>query len=206
MINLEFFVEEQSMEMALNHLVPRILDTKGILLDKDYDMKIFNLNGKMALLKNLPNRLRAYHHFIQPNQYLFILIDRDNQNCKELKQQLETIAKEASLPTRTVNPDSFQVVNRIVIEELEAWYFGDGDAIKKAYPRYNPKNPAKYRTPDDITGGTSQALQRELVYYHRGGKLEKTRAAKQIAPHMNPTINQSRSFQVFRDALLALFP
>ncbi len=206
MISLEFFVEEQSMEIALSHLVPSILGAKDVLLNKDYGMEVFNLNGKMALLKNLPNRLRAYHRFMQHDQYLFILIDRDDDNCKELKQQLEIIAKEALLPTRTVSPNSFQVVNRIVIEELEAWYFGDVNAIKKAYPRYNPKNPAKYRNPDEISGGTWEALGRELAYYHRGEILEKTRAAREIAPHMNPTINQSRSFQVFRDALLALFP
>jgi len=198
MIFLEFFVEEPSMERALKHLVPRILD------GKKYEMKIITFNGKTGLKNNLPNRLRAYPKFIQPNQYLFILIDRDNEDCEHLKQYLEVVVRDVGLITRSANPKNYQVVNRIVIEELESWYFGDVDAIKKAYPRYNPKNPAKYRNPDDITGGTWEALERELAYYHGGG-LEKIRAADEIARHMNPAINQSKSFQVFRDALLAVF-
>jgi len=32
--------------------------------------------------------------------------------------------------------------------------------------------------------------------------LRKIEAAEQIAPHMDPTRNTSRSFQVFRDALI----
>ena len=199
MVFLEFFVEEQSMKTALEYLVPHIL--KG----KDYDKEIITFNGKIDLLTKLPTYLKAYPKFIQPNHYLFILIDRDNDDCENLKQRLELIARDVGLITRTVSPQKYQVVNRIVIEELEAWYFGDVDAIKKAYPRYNPNKPAKYRNPDDITGGTWEALGRELAYYHGGG-LQKIRVADEIAPHMNPTINQSRSFQVFRDALLALFP
>jgi hypothetical protein len=30
---------------------------------------------------------------------------------------------------------SFQVLNRIVVEELEAWFFGDVQAIRQAYPK-----------------------------------------------------------------------
>ncbi len=200
MIFLEFFIEEPSMEVALKHLVPRILAD----VDREYEMRIITFNGKTSLLDKLPNRLKAYRHFIQPNQYLFVLVDRDEQDCKDLKQQLETIAFQSGLITRSNNLQNYQVINRIVIEELEAWYFGDVDAIKKAYPRYNPKNPAKYRNPDEITGGTWEALERELAYYHGGG-LEKIRAADEIARHMNPQVNQSKSFQVFRDALLAVF-
>lgn len=29
----------------------------------------------------------------------------------------------------------WQLVNRIAIEELEAWYFGDWEAVRTAYPR-----------------------------------------------------------------------
>ncbi len=198
MVYLEFFVEEPSMEMVLNHLVPRILD------GKDYEMVVRTFNGKMDLLNKLPNYLKPYPKFIQHNHYLFILIDRDSQDCIELKHHLEVIVKDAKLVTRTANPQHYRVVNRIVIEELEAWYFGDVDAIKKAYPRYNPPNPAKYRNPDQITGGTCDALGRELVYYYPK-RLPKIHVAENIAPHMNPHINQSKSFQVFRDALLALF-
>jgi hypothetical protein len=33
------------------------------------------------------------------------------------------------------NDSSFQVINRIAIEEIEAWFFGYPDAIRAAYPK-----------------------------------------------------------------------
>ncbi|MCU0482466.1 MAG: DUF4276 family protein [Anaerolineae bacterium] len=202
MVYLEFFVEESSMEVALKYLIPRILEHK--LEGEHYDKDIRNLKGKDGLLRKLPDRLQTPPKPNYDHHYLFILVDRDNDDCRKLKQQLETIAQNAGLITRSANPQNYRVVNRIVIEELEAWYFGDIEAIKKAYPKYKPKNPAKYRNPDDIKGGTCDALGRELAYYYPD-RLPKIPVAEQIAPHMNPHINQSKSFQVFRDALLAVF-
>ena len=40
----------------------------------------------------------------------------------------------------------------------------------------------------------------QAAYFPRG--LSKQQAAQAIAPHMDPARNTSRSFQVFRDALL----
>ena len=60
-------------------------------------------------------------------------------------------------------------MNRIAIEELEAWYFGDWTAVVQAWPRVSANVPAQrgYRDPDAIPGGTWQAfecvLQRDAV-------------------------------------------
>ena len=94
-----------------------------------------------------------------------------------------------------------------MIEELEAWFFGDIPALTKAYPRVS-KNFSKksgYRDPDDIKGGTWEALERELkkAGYHQGG-LETMRAARDISQYMNPPKNTSTSFQVFYDCLLEI--
>ena len=54
---------------------------------------------------------------------------------------------------------SFQLVNRLAVEELEAWFFGDVDAMATAYPRV-PRTLAQrapYRDPDRIKGGTWEA-------------------------------------------------
>ncbi len=96
------------------------------------------------------------------------------------------------------------MLNRIAIEELEAWFFGDVKAIAEAYPGVSLSlgNKAKYRNPDAITGGTWEALQRVLQtegYYLAG--MPKIEVARKISEHMEPKRNQSRSFQVFRDAL-----
>ncbi|TVQ16781.1 MAG: DUF4276 family protein, partial [Leptolyngbya sp. DLM2.Bin15] len=64
---------------------------------------------------------------------------------------------------------------------------------------------ATYRDPDAIQGGTWEALQRELQRAgHFKGGLDKVRAAREIAHFMNPVINRSSSFQVFRRGLLEM--
>jgi hypothetical protein len=88
---------------------------------------------------------------------------------------------------------------------LEAWYFGDWQAVMAAYPRVSASAPnrAAYRVPDAIVGGTWEAFERVMIqggYFQTG--LPKIEVAQQIAPHMNPARNTSRSFQVLRDALL----
>ncbi len=99
------------------------------------------------------------------------------------------------------------VVNRIAVEELEAWFFGDIPALCGAYPRIPASlgGQAKYRDPDAIRGGTWEALERVLQArgYHPGG-LAKTVAATEIAQHMDVDANRSRSFQAFRDGVRRL--
>lgn len=94
-----------------------------------------------------------------------------------------------------------------MIEELEAWFFGDVEAICQAYPKVSP-NLAKqqqYRDPDGIKGGTWEALERVLqkAGYHPGG-LEKYKASSDISQYMNPESNRSKSFQVFYQGLLEI--
>jgi hypothetical protein len=71
-------------------------------------------------------------------------------------------------------------------------------------PTTVPKQ-ASFRDADSIDGGTWEAFERILKRkgYFRGG-LRKVEAAQSIGPHIDPTRNTSRSFQVFRDALLEL--
>ncbi len=194
---LEFFVEDSSAEVVLNKILPKILP--------GFKFRIHPFRGKNDLLKKLPDRLHAYSKWI-PNDYiLVVLIDRDSDNCHKLKENLERIALNAGLNTLTSSRHQFCIINRIAIEEIEAWYFGDVEAIRKAYPRV-PKTLGKkapYRSPDEIKGGTWEQLERVLKKHHPGG-LEKIRAASEISEHMDPDHNRSPSFQVFRDALRIL--
>lgn len=97
------------------------------------------------------------------------------------------------------------MVSRIAIEELEAWYFGDWEAVCQAYPRVPPSVPERrgYRDPDSIQSGTCEAFERILKKhrYLRTG-LRKIEVAAAIAPYINPTRNRSRSFRAFLDALV----
>jgi hypothetical protein len=199
-MHIEILVEEQSMEEALKNLLPRIL-----LPETTY--RILNFQGKQNLLDHLPSRLRGYK-WITDEYRIVVLLDEDRQNCFDLKQRLETAAINAGLSTKTSKGGSrFQVINRIVIEELEAWFLGDIEAIRQAYPRL-PESLSisrKFHDPDSIPGGTWETLERIMKRhgYFKGG-YEKVKAAREISAHMDPNRNRSKSFQVFRDGLIAM--
>ncbi|MBD2663515.1 hypothetical protein B6N60_03410 [Richelia sinica FACHB-800] len=201
-MHIEFLVEESSMNEALQNLLPKILGEK-ITFD------IHSYQGKFDLLSKLPQRLRGYKSWLPSDHKIVVLVDEDREDCKLLKEKLEKIAIDAGFSTKKSVSlgDQFQVLNRIAIEELEAWFFGDVQALINAYPGVSPnlENQAKYRDPDAITGGTWEALEKVLqrAGYHKGG-LEKRKAAREISLYMNPSNNRSKSFQIFYDGLLKL--
>ena len=197
---LELLVEEPSAENALRSLLPKIVP--------EVEFVVHTFRGKNDLLRKLPQRLQGYAAWLPEDYQIVVLVDRDGQRCEVLKQRLEDAARSAGLVTKTkAGGRPFQVLNRIAVEELEAWYFGDTEAIRQAYPKVPSSlgKRARYRNPDAIAGGTAEALERELKRYgyHRGG-LAKIRAAQDIARHMDPQRNTSPSFRVFCDGLHAM--
>jgi hypothetical protein len=95
----------------------------------------------------------------------------------------------------------------LAIEELEAWFFGDIEALHDAYHRVslNLGKKAKYRDPDSIKGGTWEALERVLRRAgHFQGGFSKISIARDVSVHMVPNRNRSKSFQVFHQGLLSL--
>lgn len=202
--HIELIVEEPSTEAALIELLPKIVGSRAT-------WAIHPHQGKKDLLNKLPQRLRGYASWLPHDTYIVVLIDEDRESCRRLKQRLENAASGAGLSTRNspINGMMIQVVNRIAVEELEAWFFGDAPAIMQAYPGIpaSLSQKAKYREPDAITGGTWEALEQMLqrAGYFKGG-LAKIEAARSIAGKMDPRQNRSRSFRCFRDALLTLLP
>jgi hypothetical protein len=201
-VHIEFLVEEASMEAALVNLLPSIFS----------DAATFSIHphqGKSDLLAQLPLRLRGYRRWLPDDWRIVVLMDTDGRDCRQVKADLEQLAQEAGFATKSaVPPDQpFQVVNRLAVEELEAWLLGDVEALRTAYPRVSPTlaNKARYRDPDAIGGGTWEALERLLQRkgYHKEG-LPKIRVARDVSEHMEPARNRSRSFQVFCSGLLAL--
>jgi hypothetical protein len=195
--HVEVLVEEPSMEAALRVFLPRVL--VGV------SFQVYPYQCKDDLLKRLPERLKGYAAWL-PNEWrVVVVVDRDSGDCHALKQQLENMAIDAGLRSRSTAPGQpYQIVNRLAIEELEAWYFGDWDAVRAAYPRAPVAIPsqASYRDPDAVRGGTWEAFERILkrVGYFQTG-LRKIEAARAIAAHWQPHTNRSRSFQVFLEAL-----
>jgi hypothetical protein len=198
--HIEFLVEEPSMEAALRQILPSILGHTSFA--------IYPHQGKQDLLQSLPRRLQGYRSWIPDDWAIVVVVDRDSDDCRELKRRLERSALDLGLPTRSQPRDgSFQVVNRIAIEELEAWFFGDWEAVRQAFPAVsrNVPNNHRYRDPDGIAGGTWEALEgvlRKAGYFKTG--LRKIEVAQAIAARMDPALNRSRSFQVFRDVVREL--
>ena len=191
--HVDILVEDESTEAALRELVPKI--APGL------SFQVYRFGSKNRLLKKLKDRLTGYASILQPGQYVMVLVDRDSDDCRRLKARLEHAAKQAGLGTKSMaSSGGWRVVNRIAVEELEAWFFGDWEAVLQAYPRVDRNVPAKrnYRDPDAIRGGTAEALERCLKaagYFPTG--LPKIEVAREIAQHMEPTRNKSRSFQLF---------
>jgi hypothetical protein len=200
---LEILVEEPSAERALSVLVPRIIGPR-------HDFAIRPLRSKRALLVAVTGRLIGYSSWVrEADGKVVVLVDRDNEDCVLLKAFLEKAAADAGLPTPSTARTMADVVvlNRIVIEELEAWFFGDVPALRAAYPRLPAglESQARYRDPEAIAGGTWEALQNLLQQYgYFSAGLAKTVAAAEIARHMSVENNRAKSFQVFRDGLRRL--
>jgi len=191
--NLEIMVEEPSMEAALEILLPKITPIP---------FHIRTHRCKQDLLAKLSSRLQGYSKWMEKDRRIIVLVDRDAEDCHALKSELQAIAKKY-FPRAAANP----VINRIVIEELESWYFGDWPAVRSAYPRAPDNIPLKqeYRRPDEIKGGTWESFLRILqrAGYFKNG-FRKIEAARAITPFMTPEKNQSQSFQVFRETVLKM--
>lgn len=204
--HVEVLVEEPSMEAVLRLILPKILG--------DLSFEIYAHQCKDELLLRLPQRLHGYcqrrnsDSWFRNHCRIVIIIDRDDDDCTRLKGELEKMSAGAGLATRTsAKGSNYSVVNRLAIEELEAWFFGDWEAVQAAYPRVVATIPAqaKYRAPDEIAGGTWEQFQRVLqkATYFSGG-LRKVEAARAVASHMLPSRNTSPSFCALRDVLLEI--
>ncbi len=190
------------MEALLASLVPRML---GDVVT----FRLHNFGGKQSLLRKLEARLRGYSAWIPEEHNIIIVLDRDGDDCMELKASICSTIEAAGLSHKSnvMSGSTFQCAVRLAIEELEAWIFGDCDALRAAYPRIpvSLEDRAAYRDPDAIVGGTCEHLERVLqrAGYFAGG-IPKIEVAATIAPHMDIWKNRSQSFKVFRDLLEAL--
>ena len=197
-IHLEFLVEELSAEVLLRGLIPKVAP------EATFEVRVFN--GKQALLRKLSERLRGYASWISSaDTRIVVLVDRDDDDCHDLKSHLVSVAEAAGLSVASYAEQSQGLVlNRIVIEELEAWFLGDPNALTACYPRVpiTYVSRAAYRDPDAIKGGTWEALERLLQQsgYIKGG-LAKVSIARELVEHMSLEENRLLSFQHFRDGL-----
>src|SRR5579862_6052255 len=109
---VEILVEEPSMEQALRVFIPKILS--------DVSFALYPHRGKEDLLRALPGRLLGYRQWIPANWHILVVVDRDDDDCRELKARIDSIAQAAGFRTGSTHLHSpHSLVTRIAIEELE---------------------------------------------------------------------------------------
>lgn len=177
MSRIIFLLEEYSMEVFLKGIIPRLFP--------DLDFLCISHDGKQDLEKSIPRKLRAWNI---PGDMFIILIDNDCSDCIELKARLLRSCPEHNICNTKV---------RIVCQELEAWYFGEPEAIANAYERPNLRGINKkrrYRDPDAITQ-PSRELERLIPDF------QKVSGARILSTRISRDMNNSKSFQVLCEGI-----
>ena len=137
-MHFEFLVEGQCELTALSIWMPKIIGeyknphTWKIHKHRGLGKLMEDMSAKPnpadnTLLHNLPSKLRAYGASNKTDLVVVTLVDLDDHSdCREFKRQLLS-----TLQTCNTQP---QAMFRIAIEELEAWFLGDPQAVFQAYP------------------------------------------------------------------------
>jgi hypothetical protein len=173
MKRIVFLLEEYSMKVLLDGLLPRLLPSVAFLCVPH--------EGKQDLEKSVSRKLKAWR---EPGVRFVVVRDNDGGDCRALKARLVAMCREAERGDTLV---------RIACQELEAWYLGDPEALARAFEdpalaRIAQK--ARFRDPDGVMQ-PAQALQ-ELA-----PSFQKVSGARAIAPLLDETRNTSASFRAF---------
>jgi Domain of unknown function (DUF4276) len=205
-MHIEFLVEDRSGGQLIEILVPKLIGEFG----SPHTWKVHaydgvgridkNLDGrqdpsKRQLLNQLPRLLKGYGR--TPGfDLVVVIVDSDNRDCKKFLAELRDVLANCSPAPRTLF--------RLAIEEIEAWYLGDKNAITNAYPSAIRQKLNSYR--QDSVCGTWERLSEALA--PRNARIRqpmprqsKSEWARRIGPLMNVEVNDSPSFQRFRDGL-----
>ena len=142
MKRIVFLLEEDSMKILLEGLLPRLLP--------DLIFECLAHEGKRDLEKSVPRKLRAWQ---EPGVRFVVVRDQDGGDCREIKANLTRLCHDSGRS---------DVLVRIVCRELEAWYVGDTEALGRAFPETRPNSlrslrGSRFRNPDAV-GHPSNAI------------------------------------------------
>ena len=212
-MHIEVLVEDSSGAKLIETLLPtligayeephtwRIHPYKGIgRLRKGLTAK--SDPSKRALLDQLPRLLAGYGRTTGIDAVVVVL-DSDQRDCRTFLGELNALLQDCRRAPNTLF--------RLAIEEMEAWYLGDRQALLAAYPRAKKEVLNRYQ--QDGVCGTWELLADAV---HPGGTAAIRKAgwpapgqlkhewAEKIGPHMRIDDNQSPSFCKLRDGLRRL--
>jgi hypothetical protein len=177
MSHIVFLLEERSMKVLLDGLIPRLFPNLPFLCIPH--------EGKQDLEQSIPRKLRAWR---TPGVHFVVVHDNDSDDCLVLKQRL------VDLCTAGHRDDTLV---RIACQELEAWYLAEPDALASAFGNENLRRigaKALYRDSDAIVRPSFEL--EKLV-----PEFQKVSGARRMAPHMTRERNRSRSFRTFISGL-----
>ena len=177
MRRIVFLLEERSMKVLLDGLLPRLFPDVAFLCVPH--------EGKQDLEKSIPRKLRAWR---EPGVRFVVLRDNDGGNCWALKGQLCALCRSGGRQDALV---------RIACQELEAWYLGEPEALAEAFANDQLRhigNRARYRDPDAVVRPSS-ALEALVP------EFQKVSGARRMASRLSRERNRARSFQVFIEGI-----
>ncbi|MGL4338812.1 MAG: DUF4276 family protein [Rhodoglobus sp.] len=215
-MHIEFLVEDLSGKVALEQLVPKIIESDHTVKISPYrgigrvpkNMSPNTEASKRILLDQLPKLLQGLGKTFRGYgadyaAAVVVICDLDNKNLEKFLVEL----------TEMVDACDPRPETRfcLAIEEGEAWFLGDVMAIRTAYPKAK-NNILENYVQDSICGtweiladaihdGGSSAV--KALGWHKTGRL-KSEWARNITPHMDVEKNESGSFAHFRDSLREL--
>lgn len=144
-----------------------------------------------TLFAQLPATLRSYA--LKGNKVcIVVLVDQDDDDCVQLLADLKKML--ASLNKRPPN-----VLFRIAMEEIEAWYLADRKAITRAYPKPSFKGVPKSKT--DLLDDPSDVLAKCLGEPLPCTGQMKAVWAEKIAPHLDLDKPKSPSLAKFIEGM-----
>jgi hypothetical protein len=212
-MHIEVLVEDSSGKILLDCLLPQFFGVHG----HSNTWRLHSYRGvgriparlnsttdpaKRILLDQLPRLLRGYSKTPGVDA-IVVVVDADTRDCKAFLEELQQLAAACGAADNTMF--------RLAIEEIEAWYFGDNQAILAAYPRANKTVFANYRQDsvcgtwellaDAVSPGGSAAVKK--IGWPFAGSV-KHEWARSIGPKMNVEKNTSPSFCKLRDGLRKL--
>ena len=174
-MRLVFLLEEKSMQYFLDGILPKIFPPEIGFITIHHD-------GKSALRRSIPRKLAGWN---EPGVRFIIVQDQDSGDCRVLKKELVALCEKAGKKEN-------EVLVRIACHELEAWYFGDLEAVGKAYDKNLSALSGKknYRIPDKIENPKWE-LKKHIPEH------QQIQGARKIAPYIDIERNTSESFRAF---------
>jgi hypothetical protein len=208
-MHIEIVVEDQSGELLLGHVLPKIIGEHGnphtwrIHGYKGIGKIPKNLAGTVApnkriLLDRLPRIIEGYGQ--TPGiDAVVVVVDNDDRDCAAFLVELNGLLRQRRPPV---------VLFRLALEEIEAWYIGDKKALRGAYPSCRERVFNSYT--QDSCCGTWEILADAI---HPGGSQARKKAgwpipgqvkcewANRIGPLLDVENNDSPSFAKLREGL-----